>query len=293
MNKRNKTAQAFLNIFLAASTLLFIIPFVIIISTSLSGESEVMRYGYSPIIRSFTVDAYKYVFANSGDVVRAYGVTALYAFAGTLLDNVIMALCGYAISRDKFTYQKLIIYPLIFTMIFHGGLAPTYLIYTKVFALKDNILVYFVAGMVSAYTIFIYRAFFKQVPTSLSESAELDGASEMQIFSKIMLPLSLPTFATYSFMGLMHRWNSFETTLYYISDKRFYTLQYLLQLILQEANFIKQSMQLVPGSVQADEIPLETVKFAMCVVAAGPMVAIFPFFQRYFSKGVMVGAVKG
>ncbi len=293
MNKRNKTAQAFLNIFLCLSTLLFIIPFVIIISTSLTNESVVMRYGYSPIIREFSADAYKYVFKNGQNIVQAYGITALFAFGGTLLDNVIMALCGYAISREKFTYQKWIVYPLIFTMIFHGGLAPTYLIYTKVFALKDNFLVYFVAGMVSAYTIFIYRAFFKQVPTSLSESAELDGASEMQIFSKIMLPLSLPTFATYSFMGLMHRWNSFETTLYYISDKKLYTLQYLLQLILQEASFIKQSMQLVPNSVQATEIPLETVKFAMCVVAAGPMVAIFPFFQRYFSKGVMVGAVKG
>ena len=293
MNKRSKTAQFFLNLYLSVSLLLFIVPFLVIIATSLSGESAVMRYGYAPFIRDFTTDAYKYVFANPDSIISAYGVTALYAFVGTLFDNVIMAICGYAISRDKFTWKQIIIIPLIITMIFHGGLAPTYLIYTKVFGLKDNILVYFVAGMVSAYTIFIYRAFFKQVPISLSESAELDGASEMQIFAKIMLPLSLPTFATYSFMGLMSRWNSFETTLYYISDKRYYTLQYLLQLILQEANFIKQSMQMNPSSVQAAEIPLETVKFAMCVVAAGPMIAIFPFFQRYFSKGVMVGAVKG
>ena len=128
---------------------------------------------------------------------------------------------------------------------------------------------------------------------SLVESATLDGASELQILTRITLPLSKPVIATFSFMGMITRWNQFEPSLYYIRDKSLYTLQFLLQQVLNEAEFLKQAMKEMPEAMTNVALPSETLKFAICVLAAGPMICVFPFFQKYFSKGMVVGAVKG
>ena len=141
----------------------------------------------------------------------------------------------------------------------------------------------------------VFRTFFKGIPESLFESAHLDGAKELTIFFKIVVPLSTPVLASIGFMTLVARWNNYTTSLIYIRNEDLYTLQYLLQRMMNEAEFLKQLSENGVGSAVMDNIaqPSETLKYAMCILAAGPMLFIFPFFQKYFSQGLTVGAVKG
>ncbi|MFR1434851.1 MAG: carbohydrate ABC transporter permease [Acutalibacteraceae bacterium] len=282
-----------IHLFFILLSLVFILPFVLIVSISFSEESDVLRYGYSLIPRNFTTTAYTYVFSNMTSLLDAYKVTIINSVVSTAISVIMMALTGYALSRENFAYKKFVNAFLVVTMFFSGGLIPSYVINTRVFHLENSPFIYLFYNLVSAYTIFVFRTFFAQIPKSLVESATLDGASELQILTRITLPLSKPVIATFSFMGMITRWNQFEPSLYYIRDKSLYTLQFLLQQVLNEAEFLKQAMKEMPEAMTNVALPSETLKFAICVLAAGPMICVFPFFQKYFSKGMVVGAVKG
>ena len=222
-----------------------------------------------------------------------YGNTLKYTVVGTAVALLCTIPAGYALSRMDLPGRRVIMFLFTFTMFFSGGLIPSYVINTRVFHLENSPFIYLFYNLVSAYTIFVFRTFFAQIPKSLVESATLDGASELQILTRITLPLSKPVIATFSFMGMITRWNQFEPSLYYIRDKSLYTLQFLLQQVLNEAEFLKQAMKEMPEAMTNVALPSETLKFAICVLAAGPMICVFPFFQKYFSKGMVVGAVKG
>ncbi len=280
-------------IFFILLSLAFILPFILLIGISFSTAEDVARYGFSIIPRTFSLEAYEYVFANPDQLKSSYLVTIGYAFLGTLLSVAIMAMMGYALSRDGFAYKKFITWFLLITMFFRGGITPEYVINTQLYHLQDNLLIYLVSGLVSAYTVFVFKTFFSQLPKSLIESAQLDGASEMQIFTRVTLPLSKAVLATFYMFGLLSRWNNFEVSLYYIMSPKWYSLQYMLQQVLNEAKMLEQMIQNIPGVVVSDAPPAEIIKFAICILAAVPMLIVFPFFQRYFSKGVVVGAVKG
>lgn len=280
-------------IFFILLSLAFILPFILLIGISFSTAEDVARYGFSIIPRNFSLEAYEYVFANPDQLKSSYLVTIGYAFLGTLLSVAIMAMMGYALSRDGFAYKKFITWFLLITMFFRGGITPEYVINTQLYHLQDNLLIYLVSGLVSAYTVFVFKTFFSQLPKSLIESAQLDGASEMQIFTRVTLPLSKAVLATFYMFGLLSRWNNFEVSLYYIMTPKWYSLQYMLQQVLNEAKMLEQMLQNIPGVVVSDAPPAEIIKFAICILAAVPMLIVFPFFQRYFSKGVVVGAVKG
>lgn len=280
-------------LFFILLSLVFILPFIMLIGISFSTEEDVARYGFSIIPHTFSLEAYEYVFANPGNLVSSYLVTIGYAFLGTALSVAIMAMMGYALSRDGFAYKKIITWFLLITMFFRGGITPEYVINTQLYHLQDNLLIYLLSGVVSAYTVFVFKTFFSQLPKSLIESASLDGASEMQILTRVTLPLSKAVLATFYLFGLLSRWNNFEVSLYYIMTPKWYSLQYLLQQVLNEAKMLEQMIQNIPGVAMGDAPPAEIIKFAICILAAVPMLIVFPFFQRYFSKGVVVGAVKG
>ena len=249
--------------------------------------------GFSLIIHEFSTNAYTHIFQNPQNILDAYWVTARFAVFGTALSVIFMAMIGYALSRDGFIFKKPINTFLVITMFFNGGLIPSYLINTQVFHLGNTFWIYLTHGLVSAYTVFVFRTFFATIPKSLIESAQLDGASEMHILLRITVPLSKPVLATFGFMGLLSRWNDYTVSMYYIQDTKLYTLQYLLQQILNEAQFLADLKKNMPHFDGVINLPSETLKFAMCVVAAGPMMLVFPFFQKYFAKGMVVGAVKG
>lgn len=285
--------KIFIYLFFILLSFVFILPFLMLIGISFSTEADVARYGFSIIPHTFSVEAYEYVFANPNNLISSYLVTIGYAFVGTLFSVAMMAMMGYALARDGFAYKKVITWFLLITMFFRGGITPEYVINTQLYHLQDNPLIYLVSGLVSAYTVFVFKTFFSQLPKSLIESASLDGASEMQIFTRVTLPLSKAVLATFYLFGLLSRWNNFEVSLYYIMTPKWYSLQYLLQQVLNEAKMLEQMIQNIPGVAMGDAPPAEIIKFAICILAAIPMLIVFPFFQRYFSKGVVVGAVKG
>lgn len=278
-------------VFFCLFSLCFIIPFFLLIGISFSTEEDLINTGFKIIPAHFTTTAYETLFADASALVDAFGVTLFFAFVPTAISIFIQACCGYALSKRDFVYKKFVKIFLLITMFFSGGIVPTYILRTQYLGLQDNIWVYFWTISASATQIFIFRTFFAQLPQELSESAYLDGAGELRILIHIVAPLSKAILATYFLLGMLTQWNDYSTSLYYITNPRLYTLQYLLQKILQEAEQIKT--MIMQMGLQLENPPTETLKFAICVIATVPMLIIFPMFQRFFSKGMMVGSVKG
>ncbi|MBQ7288148.1 MAG: carbohydrate ABC transporter permease [Clostridia bacterium] len=288
---RRRPSIWYAHLFFAIYMALCIVPFLMLVIVSFTDEAAILNNGFALIPEKWSLEAYKAIFRDPGTMVQSYWITAVTSIGGSIFSIVVMAMLGYAISRKHFVLRKPISIMLIITMLFSGGLIPTYIIQTQWFGLIDNIWCFFLNSTVAAYTVFIFRTFFATLPAALYESAELDGASEMQILVKIVVPLSTAVIATYTFMQLVGRWNNFEICLYYITNPKLYTLQYLLQNILNEAAFLAELKSTM--GVAGVLMPSETLKYAMCVVASLPMLIVFPYFQRYFAKGVTIGSVKG
>jgi len=229
-------------------------------------------------------------------MVRAYIVTFAQAGIGTLLACVVAGMAAYPLSRSNFRFRKPVTIIIFFTMLFSAGMIPNYIVYAKYYGISNSFWVYILPGIAGgAWNTMVFRTFFKGLPESLFESAHLDGAKELTIFFKIVVPLSTPVFASLGFMTLVGKWNDYTTSMIYIRDENLYTLQYLLQRLMDEAEFLKNLSQTAMGNVTmgVSDMPSESLKFALCVVAAGPMLVVFPFFQKYFSQGLTIGAVKG
>lgn len=284
--------------------LLYVLPLMLVVSISLSSEASVTSasYGYSLIPREFSLQAYKLAFRNPESMLNAYWITASQAILGTVLTCIVAGMVAYPLSRSTFAYKGPITFMIFFTMLFGGGMIPTYIIYTNWYHLLDSYWVYILPGLAGgAWNTLVIRTFFKGLPESLFESAKIDGARELTIFFKIAMPLSTPVFATIGFMMLVGKWNDWNTSLIYIRSGNLYTLQYLLQRILNETEFLKSLMQnselaamaSMVGADSVNSLPAETLKYALCVIAAGPMLVVFPFFQKYFASGLTIGAVKG
>jgi putative aldouronate transport system permease protein len=220
-------------------------------------------------------------------------VTIFTTVVGTLLSVTIMGMLGYNISRKNNKWRKPIAFYVFFTMLFSGGLVPGYILITKYLNLADTVWVLILPGLVNAWHIILFSTFFRSIPDALCESAKIDGASEIKIFYKIIIPLSKPSIATIALFGVLARWNDWYTCLLYIRSEHLLTLQYLLQRIMTDIQSLKDAVNNVGSSISLQDLPSETVKMAMVVLAAGPMLFVFPFFQKYFVKGLTVGSVKG
>ena len=295
--ERKSPFPFFLHLFFILMSACFVLPLVVVVSASFTSEEWINAgHGLSLIPHDFTTAAYQAVFSNSEKIIRAYGVTIAQAFLGTALSCVIAGMAAYALSRSNFQFRKVLNGVIFFTMLFSAGMIPTYIIYSKYYGISNTFWIYILPGMAGgAWYTMVFRTFFKSLPESLFESAHLDGASELTIFFRIVVPLSTPVFASVGFMILVAKWNDYTTSMIYIREEDLYTLQYLLQRMMDEAKFLKSLSQSVMGNItlNAQNIPSETLRYAMCVVAAGPMLLIFPFFQKYFSQGLTIGAVKG
>ncbi len=294
--KKITLGNILINVFFVLFSLSFIVPFLLIISISFTDEQTILSGGYSLIPKMFSLEAYKYVFRSPEQLINSYKVTIFYSIAGTLLSMLVMTLTAYPLSRKNYRYRKPVMFFIFFTMLFSGGLVPSYILITKYLHLGNSVWVYILPYLANAWYIIVIRTFFQGLPSELVESAKIDGGSELLIFFRIILPLSKPVLATVSLLTLLTRWNDWNTALLYIRDTNLFSLQYLLQKILREAQFIKSMAESSPVagiSMDTSNIPSETVRYAMCIVAAGPMLVIFPFFQKYFAKGLTVGAVKG
>ena len=296
--KKFRTFDVVLHICFIIMALCFLIPLALVISASFTGEEALKTGTFGLIPTDFTLDAYKSAFSSGDKVIRAYGVTIAQAFLGTFLSMLVAGLAAYPLSRSNFRFKNVITWIIFFTMLYGASMIPTYIVYSKEFRITDTFWVYILPGITGgAWNTMIYRTFFKGIPESLFESAHLDGASELRTFFQIVVPLSTPVFASLSFMTLVGKWNNYTTSMIYIRNENLYTLQFLLQRMMQEAEFLNGLAQnpMLSGGVQLSQstLPAETLKYAMCVIAAGPMLVVFPFFQKYFAQGLTVGSVKG
>lgn len=289
--KKEKNIGA--NCILAIVSLLCIIPFILVLSISFTGEESLAWYGYQLIPKDFSIEAYRYIFSDPSQIIQSYMVTIASTVIGTFLSVLIMALLAYPLSRPDYKAKTAVSFYVFFTMLFSGGLIPSYILITQYLHLKDSFLVLILPGMVIPFHVILLRTFFQQLPTELFDAAKIDGCSELQVLYKIVLPLSTPVFATVALLGALIRWNDWYTCLLYINDDRLITLQYLLQRIMKNVELIKTQMTNMPPNVAAIKLPTESVRMALAVVVSGPMLLVFPFFQKYFAKGLTVGSVKG
>lgn len=296
MKKKKKihVSSVIINIILIIMSITYIIPIITMISVSFSSEKSIIDYGYSIIPKVFSTDAYKIAFENPYQILQSYKITILFTVIGTVASMLIQSLMAYPLSRKSFRYRKALLIYLVITMFFSGGLVPSYILHTQYLHLGNSFWIYIFPTLINAWNIILFKTYFAGLPEELIEAAKIDGARESFVFFRITIPLSTPIFATLAFMTALAKWNDWNTSLLYIRDNNLYSLQYLLQRIINEAEYIKQMQGTAAGSLLGeDTIPSETLRYAMAVLAAGPMMIVFPFFQKYFAKGLVVGSVKG
>ncbi len=294
MKKKKKLGkgQIVLHAVFIVLVLMYIIPFILTISISFSDETSLIRNGYSLIPHVFSLEAYKMVFNNPAQIFQSYKVTIIFTVTATALSVLVMGVMAYPLSRPNFRFRGPLSFYVLFTMLFSGGMVPTYLLIVKYLHLDNTIWVYILPGLVSAYNLIIIRTNYKSLPEELIEAAKMDGATELYICFKIVMPLCKPVLASVGFLFFVAKWNDWNTALLYITDPKLYSLQYLLQKILNEAEFLKQLAE--AGELMGGEVfPSESYRYAMALVAAGPVLCVFPFFQKYFAKGMTLGGVKG
>ena len=290
MRRKKSKGQIALHIVFLMLMVIYILPFVCLVSSSFTDETALIQNGYSLFPSEFSLEAYKAVFRTPMKMIKAYGVTITFTLAATFLSTVVMSLLAYPLSRPNFIWRKQLNFFVYFTMLFSGGMVPSYLLIRNVLHIDDTILVYILPGLVSAYYVMIIRTSYRAIPDELVEAAKIDGARELYICFKVIIPLSKASIASVAFLFLVEKWNDWMTSMLYIRNPDLYSLQYLLQKLLREADALKN----YPGLGMSSElIPTETLRFAMAIVAAGPVLVIFPCFQKYFTKGMTLGGVKG
>ncbi|NBI29798.1 carbohydrate ABC transporter permease [Chengkuizengella marina] len=285
-------SNVILSIMMAVFSFICLFPFIYVIIISFTAEESLIRNGFQIIPDSWSLEGYKYLWKSQGQILRSIGVTLFITVFGTLLSVVMISLFGYAISRKEFKYRRLFTFLAFFTMLFGGGLVPTYIVVTQFLGLRDNILALILPLVVQAFWIIIMRTFFiRSVPEAVIESARIDGASEIRIFMQIVLPLSLPAIATIALFSTLTYWNDWFQALLYITDPDLYPLQALLSKIESNIEFLKE-MKLISGLQAGITIPEDSAKMAMVVISTLPIALSYPFFQKYFVEGLTVGSVK-
>lgn len=292
VKKRNKTS-IFIHLFFILFGVLCIVPFMIVVSASLSSETDLAINGFSVLPSKVDFTAFKYLFKNPETIVNAYMVTIFITVVGTFLAVLFMAMAAYCLARSSFRYKGILTFFIFFPTLFSGGMVPSYIINTQYLHLTDSLAALILPSLINVFHIIMLRTFFKQLPEALYEAAVIDGASEYHIFFRIVLPLSKPVLATVAFLNALAKWNEWYNAMLYIRDDRLVPLQYMLQRMMMNLRALLDAMQNVPSSVNIQDLPGENLRMAMLVVAIGPMLLVFPLFQKYFTRGMTVGAVKG
>ena len=291
---RYKGVQATAIIVLAIVSILIILPFLLMLISSLTEENTLMINGYRLLPKQFSLDAYRYIFLSTSMIVSSYGRSALVTLVGTICALTITCLMAYPLSRRDFRFRKVLSFLVFFTMLFNGGLVSQYMMWTTIFHIKNTVFAYLVPNlMMSAFNVMIVRNFFSNnIPFEIIESATIDGSGEWNTFFKIVLPMAKPILATIGLMIGLAYWNDWANGLYYINDSAKYTFQNLLNRMIQQVNFLS-SGEAAQYGVTGITIPSISVRMAIAAVGVIPVMIIYPFFQKYFAKGLTMGAVKG
>jgi len=281
-------------VILAILSIIALLPIVIIIIASFTDEKELLSNGYTYFPKVLSFDAYYYMIKQGTTILRSYGITILVTVIGTLGSVMITTMLAYPMSRKNFKYRNLLSFFVFFTMLFNGGIVASYMMWSNIFHIKNTIWALIIPNyFVTAFNVFLVRNYYSNnVPDALIESAQIDGASELRIFWKIILPLSVPSVATISLFTALCYWNDWINGLYFITKSEYFGIQNLLIKIMNNVQFLKSGSSSLLGVGNID-LPGTSVRMAMAVIGILPIIIIYPFIQKYFIKGVVVGAVKG
>lgn len=267
-----------------------LMPLLLILSSSFTDEIALTRNGYNLIPSQFSTTAYQLIFEKPTAILRAYAVTIFTTVVGTTIAVTLMASLAYVLSRQEFIFRKPLSFFIFFTMLFNGGIVPYYILMTQYLKVQDTIFALLLPYFVVPFYVLILRTYFATLPSELIDAARVDGASEFRIFISIALPLTKPALATIALFTALNYWNDWTTSLYFIRDANLYPLQYLLYII--QSNAQAMQLQSTVGNITVGEIPTQTARMAMAVLATGPAAVFFLFFQRYLIRGVTLGAFK-
>lgn len=271
--------------------LLCLIPFIIMISASFTSEQYIRFHGFSILPADFSVKAYQLIFKSPLMVAQAYGVSILITAVGTAIGMVLTTMTAYVISRKDFKYRNKFSFYFYFTTLFNGGMVCTYIFYIQYLHLKDNLWSLILPGLFNVFYLLIMRSFAAEIPKELIESAKIDGAGEWRTFGQIVLPLLKSGMATIGLFIALGYWNDWYNAMLYINSETKYPLQYMLYNLLQKTEALAQIAS--RAGIPTADLPSNTLKMAMAVVATGPILVVYPFVQKYFVKGITIGAVKG
>lgn len=273
-------------------SMLVIVPLLYVVSISLSTSNDISLHGYSLIPREWDLTAYKYIFQAPRQIITGYYVSIAVTILGTTLGLALSSSLAYVMTRKDYRYRNITSLYVFFTMLFNGGLVPFYMVMTKILHVENTIFALFIPYSINAWFTMLMKGFMQTIPFEIIESSKIDGSSEFNTFIKLIIPLSTPALATVGLFYAFAYWNDWWLAMLFISKESLVPLQFMLYRTMNNLSFL---LTTVSSSINVDisNIPSEGLRMAMAVMAAGPMLIVFPFFQKYFVKGLTVGSVKG
>ena len=280
---------------LGFTSLIAILPFILIFMASITEEKSLTQYGYSFFPKQFSLDAYKYLVNQISTVGRAYLTSIGLTVVGTVGNMLLTTMFAYPLSREDFKYRGIFAFILFFTMLFNGGIVPSYMVWTRLLHIKDTYFALLLPNLLmGAFNVLLVRNYYKSnIPASIVESAQLDGAGELTIFWKIMLPLSVPVNVTVGLFAGLAYWNDWTNALYYIDNTKYYGIQNMLMRIMENITFLTSGQASRVVDTSAITVPSVGMRMALAVIGILPILVLYPFLQKYLIKGIVVGAVKG
>ena len=284
-----------MHIFMILLVLSCVLPFLLMVMASLTEEMTLTRNGYSFFPEVFSLETYRYIIRSAGTILRGYVMTIVVTVIGTVCNLVLTILFAYPLSRKDLPYRSGLSFFLFFTMLFNGGLVPTYMMYANTFHIKNTLFALIVPSlMMNAFYVIMMRSFFSSsIPDSLREAAKLDGASERKILMSIVVPLSKPMIVTLVLMVGLGYWNDWMNGLYYVTEQKLYTIQMILNNMINNIEFLTRNASMLGSAASSMKIPQVGIRMGIAVIAVLPVLIIYPFLQKYFVKGIVKGGVKG
>lgn len=296
-SKEDRTTQGIAHFVLILLCVCAMIPFILLIIASFTDNASAITNGYTFFPEKWSLDAYNYIMKEWTTIGSAYGVTIFVACIGTAISLFLTSMLGYALSKEQLPGRKILTFMVILTMLFNGGIVSTYFVYTNIFQIKNTIFALIIPNLLmNAFNIILAKNYYvNSIPLSLLEAAKIDGAGEFKVFFRIVIPLSLPVLATIGLMTALGYWNDWTNGLYYLTENggsHLYNIQNILNSINENISFLSNNSSKIGGAIDTSQIPSTTVRMAIAVIGILPVLLAYPFFQKYFVKGITIGAVK-
>ena len=291
--RKNRASRVFSTCALSVISLLTLFPIALLVIGSITDESLLITEGYKLFPRRLSLEAYRYILNRGSSVGRAYLVTVFTTLTGTLFSILLTTALAYPMARKTFRYRNALAFFVYFTMLFNGGIVPSYILWTSYLHIKNTYAALIVPNLLmNAFNVFLIRNFYRNsIPEAIFESAEIDGAPEHILFIKIAIPMSVPVISTVLLFTALSFWNSWTNAMYYVSDPKYYGIQNYLMRIMKNIEYLKNAAE--TSEDVAISLPGQSIRMALAFTGLLPVAIVYPFVQKYFIKGVIVGAVKG